>query len=113
EAVPGRASVAADDSTVDLPLQLTESRAQHFLEFLAPQYIELLLRVVQVIDIDDGKAEVLATALDLVVDVPRCEAMSAGNDIARTHDASGEILVFKKGPISFPGRRRIAVERYV
>src|SRR4051812_25755024 len=71
QAIPGCTAVTADRAARRLPLQNIESVQQHCAEFVSRQHVQLLLRIVKVVNVDDGEAEVFPSALDLVFDIPR------------------------------------------
>src|SRR5205085_7358073 len=68
ETVPSRATVSPDCTSPDLTLERGKCFAHHIEEFWSIQYLQLLLGIVEIIDIDHGETKIVAAALDLIVD---------------------------------------------
>src|SRR3954467_6554569 len=113
EAVPCCASIVGDRTPLHLLLQLGESLPDDRLEIRSRQHVELLLGVVEIVDVDGSQTEVLATALDLIGDIARCQTMTARDDVRRLHDAGAEVLTFEKSVVAFACRRGRQLERNV
>src|SRR5207253_9558345 len=98
--IPGSAAIYASGATLYLHLQGSKCFLHYLKKSRSTQNLQLLLRIVEIINVDHLEAEVISAALDLVIQISRSETMAAGDDIVRLHHASIEVLVVDKVAIS-------------
>lgn len=92
EPLPRRAAVGTDVSGSDAPLERLECTPDSMLKLAWRDCIQLLLGVVEIVQVDGGDAEVLAAAVDLVIEVGRGEAMPIDDQLAGRNDPGIDIL---------------------
>jgi hypothetical protein len=73
----------------------------------------LLLGIVQVVDVDKGEAKIALAASDLIVQIARCQAMPASDDVVGLHHARPVVLVIQESEVAFLRSWWCAIERYV
>src|SRR5215210_3207931 len=97
--LPGSTPVIADVSVADVFFERGERGAHHILECRPIQRIQLLLRIVQIVDIECAESEVFPAARDLVTEIARCKAVSAADDVGGRHYPRPVVLTLQKSPI--------------
>src|SRR5687768_828203 len=111
EALPRRAAVSRDFPVAYVLFEGVERSTHHDVELACIERIELLLRIVEVVNVERGESEIPSAAVDLIGKKARAEAVPSGHDFRRSDDARTVVLVLEKAPISFLRCRWSAVER--
>src|SRR5947207_3342091 len=113
ESVPCRAAVESNDTALYLVFQRGECILHHVEKPWPAQDLQLLFRIVEIINVNDCETEVVSAAFNLILQISRSKTVATADDIAGAHHTALEVLAVEKLAISVFGRGRTFLERYV
>src|SRR5688572_5864287 len=87
ESLPRSAPVGRNFPIAHVLFEGVERGAHDDVELVGFQGIQLLLRIVEVVNVERSEAKISSAAVDLIGKKARAETMSSGHDFGRSHDA--------------------------
>src|SRR5688500_9375189 len=113
EAVPGCTPITTDVATRDPLLEQRERATKDRTESRRLNRVELLLRIVQVVDVERSDAKVLLASFNLMCQERRRERVTASYEIIGTDDSGVDVRRLQIRQIRLTTHRRGAVQRDV
>jgi hypothetical protein len=99
--VPCCAPIPVDRSSAHVAFECRKRIPHDSQKLRSRQYIELLLRIVKVIKVNNSEPEILSAPIDLIVKIAWRQTVPARNDVRGFHHSGSVILAVQKTSITF------------